>query len=148
MRAFNLFNCLKVRKANFQAIRAALLKVFIIKALAISNTKTALIKNEQRYKYKINHPRTRYGTIHRLINVPCVFIKSSVRINFNSLDFFFFKVGFWIQEFYSRIFKLQITTEKMRVRLIIFFNRPIRKQMVNVRQLDLLKLYQHQIVQL
>src|SRR4030095_1984424 len=99
MRALNLFHWVKVGKANLQAIRAALLKVFIIKALAISNSITALIKNEQRHKYKINHRRTSYGAIHRCINVPSVFIKSSVRINFNSLDFFFYKIGFWVQEF-------------------------------------------------
>ena len=100
MGAFYQVNRLEIAKANFQTMRPAPLKIFIIETLAVSNAITMFVKNNKWYKYHINGHGISDSSVDRLMNIPAIFLKRGICIYFNSLHLLSFKISFWVQKFY------------------------------------------------
>src|SRR4029079_13679592 len=121
----------EITKANFQTVRSASFKILIIETLAVSNTITMFIKNNKWNKYHINGHGISDSSVQRLMDIPAVLLKRCICIYFYSLHVQLFKISFWIQKFYRRIFKLNIVIEKMGVGFVIFLNRTLGKQVMS-----------------
>src|SRR6185369_1925811 len=63
--SFYLINRIKITEANFDAIRFALLQIFIIKAFAVANPVSLFVEDQQGNKNHIDHPCIGNRSCHR-----------------------------------------------------------------------------------
>src|SRR4030095_3430910 len=89
-------NWLKITKANLQTVWSALLQIFIIEPLAVSDTITLPVKDEKRYKDHIDGNSIGHGPIHRLMTIPSALLKRRIWIYFNGFHLVLCKISFRI----------------------------------------------------
>src|SRR5436189_1514847 len=140
MGAIYLVDGFEIAETDLQTVNTALLKIFIIVSSSVTNPVSLFVKNNERHKYHIDRAGVGNSSIHGFMNVPGVFLKCGVGVHPNRFHLLLNEVRLGIQKFYRRALEFDISIKQVSIGFMIFFNWPVRKQMIDLRQIHFLKL--------